>query len=82
MNYDKKNTTKNWLKSGLYFGLFMFVSMVIIYPLIKGKEITFESMAIGVPLWIIGGLSWGYTMKLWMNKNGKINKAHSQELHK
>ena len=75
---EKKNTTKNWLKSGLYFGIFMFVSMVIIYPLIKGKEITLESIVIRVPLWIIGGLAYGFTMKLWMNKKGKLNKAHNK----
>ncbi len=46
---------------------------LFIYPFIKGKEITFESIVIGVPLWIIGGLAWGFTMKLWMNKIGKIN---------
>ncbi len=49
--------------------------MVLIFPLIKGKEISLESIAIGIPLWMIGGLSWGYTMKLWINKKGKVNKA-------
>ena len=68
---EKKNRTKNWLIAGLYFGLFMFVSMVIVFPLIAGKEISLESIVIGIPLWTIGGLWWGYTMKLWMNKKGK-----------
>ena len=68
---EKKNRTKNWLIAGLYFGLFMFVSMVIVFPLIAGKEISLESIVIGIPLWTIGGLGWGYTMKLWMNKKGQ-----------
>ena len=72
---EKNNTTRNWLKSGLYFGVFMFLCMVIIYPLIRGKEITLEDIMIGIPLWIIGGLVWGLTMKWWMNKKGKEKKA-------
>ena len=31
---QKESSNKGWLKSGLYFGLFVFVSMEIIYPLI------------------------------------------------
>lgn len=74
---EKKNSTKSWLKSGLLWGLFMFVSMVLIYPMIKGVEITQESILIGIPLWLIVGLGWGYTMKRSMNKKGKENKAHN-----
>lgn len=74
---EKKNSTKTWLKSGLLWGLFMFVSMVLIYPMIKGVEITQKSILIGIPLWLIGGLGWGYTMKRWMNKKGRENKAHN-----
>jgi len=68
---EKKNTTKSWLKSGLLFGLFMFVFMVIFPPLYKGEAITQKSLFIGILLWLIGGLGWGYTMKIWMNKQGK-----------
>ncbi|HHV03479.1 MAG: hypothetical protein WCQ69_07020 [Bacteroidales bacterium] len=74
---EKKNSTKNWLKSGLFFGIFMFVSVVIIYPLIKGSEITSKSILIGIPLWLICGLVWGYTNKILMNKKGKENKDHN-----
>ena len=74
---EKKNSTKNWLKSGLFLGLFMYVSMIIIFPLIKGEEITQRNLLIGLPFWLIGGLGWGYMMKRWMNKKGKENKAHN-----
>lgn len=74
---EKKNSTKNWLKSGLFFGLFMFITMQIIFPLIENKEITQKSILIGIPLWLICGLGWGLTMKLWMNKKGKEKKAHN-----
>lgn len=68
---EKRNTTKNWLKSGLIFGLFMFVTMQIILPLIEYKEITQKSILIGIPMWLICGLLWGVTMKWWMNKKEK-----------
>lgn len=74
---EKENTTKNWLKSGLLFGLFMFITMQIIFPLIKSEEITQKSILIGIPICLIFGLGWGLTMKWWMNKKGKENKAYN-----
>ena len=68
---DNKNITKNWLKSGLFFGLFMFVIMTFIFPLIEQEQITQKSILIGIPVWLIGGLFFGYTMKIWMNKKGR-----------
>jgi len=75
---EKKNTTKNWLKRGLLFGLFMFVATQIIYPLIENKEITQKNILIGIPFWLICGLGWGLIMKRLMNKKGKENKAHDK----
>lgn len=75
---EKKNTTKNWLKAGLFFGLFMFAIMQIIFPWIENKEITQKSILIGIPLWLISGLAWGLIMKWWMNKKGKVNTAHNK----
>lgn len=72
---EKKNTTKNWLKSGLYFGLYMYVIMVIIFPLIEKETITWKRLLISIPFWLLCGLGWGYTMKIWMNKKGKIKKV-------
>ena len=74
---EKRNTTKRWLISGFFFGLFMFIGMVIINPTVKGDGITLKAVLIGIPLWLIGGLAWGLTMNGWMNKKGKENKAHN-----
>ena len=71
------NTTKNWLKRGLFLGLSMYVIMTIIFPLIEQERITQRSLVIGIPVWLICGLVWGYIMKIWMNKKGKKNKAHN-----
>jgi len=64
----RQNTTARWLKAGLFFGLFMYICSNIITPLIKGEPISQLSLTIGIPVWLAGGLIWGYIMKAWMNK--------------
>ena len=78
---QKKNTTKIWLRSGLIFGLLMYVTMSIIFPLIEREEITQKKLLIGIPIWLICGLGWGLTMKWWMNKKGKENTAHNSTIN-
>jgi hypothetical protein len=73
-NQEQKNRTMRWLVSGLLFGLFMFIAMEILYPLIGEHKITLRAFLIGIPLWLIGGLGWGYTMKIVMNKREGKNK--------
>lgn len=71
-----KITGKKWLMMGLIWGLFMYVIMTFIFPLIIQEEITQKSMLIGIPIWLIGGLGFGFTMKIWMNRKGK--QAHKK----
>jgi len=68
---DTKNITKNWLKAGLLWGLFMYIGMTFIFPLIEQEQITQKSMLRGIPIWLIGGLIMGYTNKIWLNRKGK-----------
>ena len=70
---EKKNTTKNWLKTGLFLGFFMYIIMTFIFPLFEQKQITQKNMLTGIPIWLIGGLGFGYIMKFWMNRRGKGN---------
>lgn len=78
----EKNTTKHWLKSGLSFSLFMFITMQILYPLITNEEITQKSILIGIPIWLIAGLSWGLIMKLFLNRKGKEDNSLNREIVK
>jgi len=73
-NPEQENTTRKWLIAGLFFGLFMFIAMEILYPLITEHEITLKALLIGIPLWLFGGLGWGYTMKIVMNKRERKSK--------
>jgi len=68
---ENKNTTKHWLKFGLFMGLIMYVGMTFIFPLIEQEQITQKSMLRGIPIWLIGGLIIGYTNKIWLNRKGK-----------
>lgn len=61
-----------WIKTGLSWGAFMFLTMSIVFPFIGGQEITWKSLLLGLIIWTIGGLAFGYIMKLFINK--KINK--------
>jgi hypothetical protein len=66
---------KKWIKTGLLWGLFMFLVGSIGFPYFNGQEITWKSVLVGIVIWTIGGLGFGYTMKfIWKktnNKNGK-----------
>ena len=68
---EKKNTTTSWLKSGLLWGLIMYVLMILLFPLIMHGQLSGKIMLIGIPIWLIAGLGFGYTMKTWVNKKGK-----------
>ncbi|MDD3078811.1 MAG: hypothetical protein PHH37_06875 [Paludibacter sp.] len=53
----------SWLKIGFAWSGIMFILMTIINPLITGEEITLTMILIGIPIWTIAGLGFGYTMK-------------------
>ena len=61
----------SWLKTGISWGAIMFILMTNVNPLIAGKEITLIMILIGIPLWIVAGLGFGYSMKYWMGKHTK-----------
>ncbi len=62
-----------WWRSGLIFGLFLYVFMEVLYPLISGKGITPQELLIGIPLWTCGGLVYGYMMKKMTRKKQSEN---------
>lgn len=60
-----------WIKIGSMWGLCMFVIMTFIFPLMSGEDITLKSILTAIPIWVIGGLIFGYSMKFTMNRKGK-----------
>lgn len=71
-----KHENTSWVKTGIGWGGIMFILVTIVNPLIAGKEITLPMILIGIPIWIVAGLAFGYIMKYWM---GKLNTT---EIHK
>ena len=75
-NMDLKNVQNpfeeyGWIKLGLFWGLFMYIFMVLLFPLIDGEGLSTWKVVLGIPIWTIGGIGFGYTMKLINGKNIK-----------
>lgn len=58
---------KSWIKTGLSWGVSMFIMMSIIFPLCDGSEINTKTIIMGIVLWTISGFIFGFTMKLFFN---------------
>jgi hypothetical protein len=52
-----------WWRAGLGWGLFMYISMSILFPLIRGGSLTQKELLLGIPVWAIGGLVFGLLTK-------------------
>ncbi len=66
---------KTWIKTGLGYGAIMFLIMSIGFPYFEDHEITLKSLTVGIVVWTIFGLIFGYTMKSYMSKRGdKVDK--------
>lgn len=62
---------KGWIKEGIAWGFFMYLVMTFIFPLIIDESISWEKSLLSIPIWLIGGLAYGYFMKLYMGSKGK-----------
>jgi hypothetical protein len=54
---------KNWVKFGLFWGLFMAVVINILFPLFDGTEIVPLKVLVSIPFWLLGGLIFGYVSR-------------------
>lgn len=70
---------KKWIIHGLLWGLFMFIVMVFVFPYFEGEAITQRSILIGVPVWSLAGLGYGYTMKLFSEWQARKASRRSTE---
>ncbi len=62
-----------WIRIGLTFGFLMFIICGIIIPLFQKRPMDIELILISIAIYILGGLAFGYIMKLFMNKKGIPN---------
>lgn len=64
----RETASINWVNEGLWFGSFMFVFMELIFPLVQREGLILSKILIGIVVWTLGGLLFGYTMKKLMKK--------------
>lgn len=62
---------RNWIKTGLFWGFFMFLLISIGLPYLLNTSITLSSLLMGAVLWTIGGLAFGYFMKRYFERIGE-----------
>ena len=58
---------KKWVRSGLLWGLILYVITMVLVPLIDGEKFKTSKLLLGIPLWVIVGLTMGYLFK-WKKK--------------
>ncbi|MFA7326788.1 MAG: hypothetical protein WC121_09005 [Candidatus Kapaibacterium sp.] len=67
-----------WILAGLIFGGFNFLIVTYGTAFLIRQEINWLTYAIGLPLWILCGLWWGYYMKKSLMKQAaKKEKAEA-----
>lgn len=50
------------------WGIFMFVLMGLLYPVVMGDALSLRSVGISISLWLLGGLGYGYAMHIYFRK--------------
>jgi hypothetical protein len=51
---------KDWVKFGLGWGIWMFLVMAFVWPLIDGEAFTLQKLVVKFIFWILAGLLYGY----------------------
>jgi len=70
---DKKlMTKKSALFHGLFFGVLMLVLTIFINPMFEKEEISFDTLHVQIPVWILAGLAYGFVNRYFYNRN--LNK--------
>ena len=62
---------KRWVRSGLVWGGIFYVVTMILFPLIDHERFNVTKILLGIPLWIVVGLTIGY---LFDNKKKKAKR--------
>lgn len=62
-----------WIRIGLGWGLVMFIFMSLLWPYFLDEIFSWRRVVIGIPIWTLAGLAFGYSMKIFMGKTGKAS---------
>ncbi|TVR89513.1 MAG: hypothetical protein EA411_02290 [Saprospirales bacterium] len=72
MNFDKRN----WIATGLSWGVVMFLIVSIAFPWFSGGEIAWQSLLFGLILWAAVGLACSYILKIAGGKKSNQPGTH------
>ncbi|GAB7257867.1 hypothetical protein [Polaribacter sp. OB-PA-B3] len=61
---------KQWQKIGLGWGVWMFLCMAFIWPLIDGEKITLNRILVKFIFWMLSGLVFGYLSSKYKKYKG------------
>lgn len=73
--FDKKN----WFKTGIFWGVFMFVTMSIIYPLLNKQALVLKHVLIEILIWLAAGIVMSFIMNMFMRVLIKILSKKKQQ---
>ena len=68
--FDTSYGLKTWILPGLSWGVYMYLVMTVVLPLIEGEPIEWD-LAVSLPIWLIGGLVMQYFQFKRLNKKGR-----------
>lgn len=66
---------RKWIVNGLIWGLVMFIVMNFLFPFFTHDLITWKGVLTSLPIWAIGGLGFGFMVKLINGKKGRESAA-------
>jgi len=68
LNLEEDPISNNWILTGMVWAVMMFILSGLIFPYFSGEPITLKKIIIGLVIWTLGGLSYGFYIKQYMNK--------------
>jgi catechol 2,3-dioxygenase-like lactoylglutathione lyase family enzyme len=75
-------TKRNWLKTGIGFGIMMFILLQIVVPLLKKIPLTMESLSAGFGIAMLAGLLYGLTLYFFYKFKGTNGYSSNRTLNK
>ncbi len=62
---------RNWIKTGLKFGLLMFLIIGIVFAILQGRMLSWQYLLINFVIMMLGGLVYGLLMKIYFTLTDK-----------
>jgi hypothetical protein len=74
-DYQDTYSDENWLRSGIIWGMLMFLMLEIVFPLFTGELYTFKKIMYGLLIWGLGGIFFGFVAWKFVKYTTNKHKA-------